>query len=136
MANCFYHDEKAAVAHCAACGKSVCEECAKSEGGMTFCSDECKTKAASATGRSNDVLTEKSRSDSAALVRKLIYFFVVIAAVAAAWYFYDQHQKSVDSKVNRSVKKMQKGTSNFLNDTKKAIPSSSSLKRKMENLVK
>ena len=114
MANCFYHEEKNAVARCSVCGKSVCEECLKQEGSMTFCSDDCKSKAAATTQRSNDVLTEKSRTASATLVRKLIYIFVVIAAVAAAWYFYDQHQKKVDRKFNRSVKQIQKSGSKLL----------------------
>lgn len=136
MANCFNHDDREAVSRCAVCGKGVCEECAKKAGDMTFCSDECKGKAAAMTGRSNDVLNEKAKSDSASLVRKLIYVFVLIAAVAAAWYFYDQHQKTLDNKVNSSFKKMQKSTSNFLKETKKAIPTSSDIKRQKEKLVK
>ncbi|MBR2872095.1 MAG: hypothetical protein IKB99_01235, partial [Lentisphaeria bacterium] len=86
--------------------------------------------------RSNEVLSEKSKTNSNVLVRKLIYIFVVIAAVAAAWYFYGQHQKTIDSKINRSLNKVQKSTSNFIKDTKKAIPTSSQTKRKSESLVK
>ena len=136
MADCFYHSEKEAVARCAACGRSICQECVRFEGSMTFCSDECKAKAAAAGERTNKVLSEKAQSNSAALVRKLIYIFVVIAAVAAAWYFCSRHQKSIDSKVSRSVTKMQKNTSKFLKDSKKALPTSSSVKRKAENLFK
>ena len=129
MANCFYHGEKDAAARCSVCGKSLCEECVKQEGSMTFCSDECKSKAAATTQRSNEVLAEKSRSNSASLVRKLIYIFVVIAAVAAAWHFYGQHQKKVDRKISRSVKKVQKSGSKLLNNTKKAIPAAPGAKR-------
>ncbi len=136
MANCFYHEEKEAVSRCAVCGKGVCEECTKQANGMNFCSEECKSKATVSTGRSNDVLSEKSRTDSNVLVRKLIYIFVVIAAVAAAWYFYAQNQKTVDSRINRSLNKVQKSTSNLIKDTQKAIPTSSQAKRKSESLVK
>ena len=136
MANCFYHGEKEAVCRCAVCGKGVCGECVKQANGMSFCSEECKSKAAVTTERSNEVLSEKSKTNSNVLVRKLIYIFVVIAAVAAAWYFYGQHQKTIDSKINRSLNKVQKSTSNFIKDTKKAIPTSSQTKRKSESLVK
>ena len=136
MANCFYHDDKEAIARCAVCGKSICGECAKQSDGMTFCSDECKAKAATAAPRANDVLREKSASDSSAAVRKLIYIFVVITAIAAAWYFYGQHQKNIDRRASRSLKKIQKSSSDFLNAAGKAVPASSSYKRKAESQVK
>lgn len=136
MASCFYHEDRDAVARCAVCGKGICEECAIMSGGMAFCSDECKSKAASSCERSDDVIARKAKSDSAALVRKLIYIFVLILAIAAAYFFYGQNKKTIDSKVNKSVKQIKKGSSGLIKDTKAAIPTSSQIKRQKENLVK
>lgn len=136
MANCFFHGEREAAARCAVCGRSVCEECVKREGSCNFCSTECQTKAAAMTGRSDQVLAEKKKTNSTTMVRKLIYIFVLIAAIAAAYHFYANNKKAVDKKVNSSVTSLREGTSKVIKDTKKAIPTSSQMKRQKESLVK
>ena len=70
------------------------------------------------------------------MVRKLIYIFVLIAAIAAAYHFYANNKKAVDKKVNSSVTSLREGTSKVIKDTKKAIPTSSQMKRQKESLVK
>ena len=136
MTKCFNHEERDAAGRCAVCGKSVCEECVVVAGNMNFCSAECRDKAASSRAISEDVLARKAKTDSASLVRRLIYVFVVILAIAAAYYFYAQNEKTVDSKIKRSVKKFEKETSGAVKEVKKAIPTSSKAKRQRENLVK
>ena len=119
MSACFNHEDREGIVRCAVCGKSLCEECAVRENGAAFCSSECKEKASATWERSNDVIAEKAKTDSAALIRKLIYIFVVIAAIAAAYYFYAQREKSVERKFERSVEQLEKGSSQLLKDTKK-----------------
>ena len=136
MANCFNHEEREAAARCAVCGKGVCEECVIREGSYAFCSAECREKGAAGTGRSDEVLSEKAKTNSSTLVRKLIYLFVVIAAVAAAYHFYAKNKSTIDRKVNTSVKQVQKEASAIVKDAKKSVPTSSKLKRQKENLVK
>ena len=136
MTKCFNHEERDAAGRCAVCGKSVCEECIIVSGDMDFCSAECRDKAGTAGAAAADVLARKAKTDSAQLVRKLIYIFVVILAVAAAYYFYRQNEKAVDSKVRRSVRQIEKGAAGAVKDAKKALPASSKAKRQRENLVK
>ena len=136
MASCFYHGEREAAARCAVCGKGVCEECVIQANGSSFCSEVCREKASAMTGRSNDVLTEKAKTDSSSFVRKLIYFFVVLAAVAAAYFFYVEHQKKIEPKLKSNLQSVEQGAADFVKNVKKAIPKSSEMKRQKENLVK
>ena len=87
-------------------------------------------------GRSNDVLAEKAKTNSATLVRKLIYLFVVLAAVAAAYFFYVEHQKKIEPKLKSNLQSVEQGAADFVKNVKKAIPKSSEMKRQKENLVK
>jgi uncharacterized protein HemX len=136
MASCFNHGEREAAARCAVCGKGVCEECVIRSNGLAFCSESCKEKGSAMAGRSNDVLAEKSKTNSATLVRKLIYLFVVLAAVAAAYFFYVEHQKKIEPKLKSNLQSVEQGAADFVKNVKKAIPKSSEMKRQKEKLVK
>ena len=137
MANCFNHGDREGAFRCAVCGKSVCEECVVQENGSNFCSAACKEKAAAMTGRSDAVIAEKAKTNSATFVRKLIYFFIVVAVIAAAYYFLSgEKKKSLEQKLQRSVQTVQKETKGLVKEAKKAVPTSSKLKRQKESLVK
>ena len=117
MANCFYHEDREAAARCAVCGKGVCEECMIIDGEYSYCSEECKAKAASSIDRSNDVLTEKKKTGNAKLVRKLIYIFAVLLAAAAAYFYFNQNQSNAD----KSVKQIKNGFNNSIKEAKKLV---------------
>lgn len=136
MASCFYHEDREAAARCAVCGKGICEECAVDGDGMFFCSAECKSKGESMNGRSGDVLAEKRKTNASSAVRRLIYIFAVILAVAAAYYFCTRNREAIDNKMDSSIKQIPKSSAKFIKDTKKAIPTSSQIRREKENLVK
>ena len=121
MSNCFNHGDREAAARCAVCGKSLCEECVIRENNSTFCSAECKEKAAATTERARDVLAEKAKTDSARLVRRLIYIFILIAAAAAAWYFFEEHEDKVERKFERSVESVEKSTSKLMKNIKDSL---------------
>ena len=137
MANCFNHGDREGAFRCAVCGKSVCEECVVQENNSNFCSAACKEKAAAMTGRSDAVIAEKAKTDSASLVRKLIYLFVVIAVIAAAYCFLSGEKKeSAEKKFQRSIQTIEKESKGLVKEAKKALPTSSKLKRQKEGLVK
>ena len=137
MANCFNHGDRDGAFRCAVCGKSVCEECVVQENNSNFCSAACKEKAAAMTGRSDAVIAEKAKTNSATLVRKLIYFFIVVAVISAACFFLSgEKKKSLEQKLQRSVQTVQKETKGLVKEAKKAVPTSSKLKRQKESLVK
>ena len=136
MASCFNHGEREAAARCAVCGKGVCEECVIQANGSSFCSEICKEKASAMAGRSNDVLTEKARTNASSFVRKLIYFFVVLAAIAAAYFFFTENQKKIAPQLKSNLQSVEKGAAGLVKSVKKAIPKSSEMKRQKENLVK
>ena len=121
MSSCFNHGDREGTGRCAVCGKSLCEECIIRENNAVFCSVECQEKAAATTERSNDVLNEKARTDSARMVRKLIYIFVLIAAIAAAWHFFGRREQTVEQKFNRSVSEVEKGGAKILKNIQNSL---------------
>lgn len=116
MAECFNHGDREAVCRCSICGKALCEECAVKEGNLFCCSLACQEKAAAVAERSDKVVAEKRKTDSANLVRKLIYFFVVILVLAAAYHFMGVRKKAPENVKKPAVKQVQKKSS------KAAIP--------------
>ena len=121
MASCFNHEDREGTARCAVCGKSLCEECAITADGMTFCSEECRSKGGSGAARSGEVLGEKAKTDGARKVRVLIFIFVVILAVAAAAVFLKDNGKKLEKQTGDAVKQIQKGAQKSAAAVKKAV---------------
>lgn len=132
---CLNHPDTPAVTRCSACGKPVCANCVVSKDGSNFCSVNCAQKASGATGRVDDILGSKKKTERKSAIRTFIILFILIAAAAAGYFYYTQNKDEVNSMASKATKNVQKGIKSTKKDLQKSIPTSSKYKRNREGLV-
>jgi hypothetical protein len=115
---CLNHPDREATDRCVACFKPLCDECAISFQGDTYCSEECRDNALRTGANIADFKAAEKAARRKRLIKKLIVF-VVLAAVAAAAAVYIMRDKKLSEKLGGDFEKIKKGTMETVDDLKK-----------------
>ena len=84
---CLHHPNTQAVARCSVCRTPLCADCIKRKNGNIYCSKECMDSGEESISKYNRMQASKSRGESIALVRKIIWLIILAALCFAGWYF-------------------------------------------------
>jgi len=133
---CLNHPDTPAAARCATCGKHVCEKCIVVRNGVQYCSGACADAAENSVGRVDAAVEAGRRNAARARLRGFIILIILIAVAAGAWYYYKTHSKEVDSFVQKSGQKVQKGLDASKKSIQKSVPADSKYKRDREGSIR
>ena len=133
---CLNHPDTPAAARCAACGKHVCEKCIVVRNGIQYCSDACADAAERSAGRVDAAVNAGRKNKALARLRGVITLIILIVIAGGIWYFYKTHSEEVDSFVQKSGQKVQKGLDSSKKSIQKGVPADSKYKRDREGSVK
>ena len=138
---CLNHPDVPASFRCAVCGKPICSECAIKDGGMTYCSQQCRADAIR-TGAMVDAVTAKKNAGKArrAIIR-LIWLVILVAVAVAAYCFRDEIKSFWNKNASNQVENIVNQAEKAVKDAKKTVEDStvnrqSKYKKDRENLVK
>ena len=134
---CLNHPDVPASFRCAVCGKPICSECAIKDGGMTYCSQECRADAIRTGAMVDAVNAKKNAGKARRAIIRLIWLIILVAAAVGGYYYYTQHKSEIDSKVKNAANQAE----NAVKDAKKTVEDNtvnrqSKYKKDRENLVK
>lgn len=136
LSYCLNHPDTPAVARCATCGKHICQKCVVSRNGANYCSEQCAAAAAQSRGRVDSAVNAERNIAARSRIRTIIILIILAAAAAGGWYYYQNNKKKVDSFVQKTGKKVDKGLQNSKTAIQKTVPGDSKYKRDRESLTK
>lgn len=114
---CLNHPDVPASFRCAVCGKPICSDCAIKDGGMTYCSQQCRADAIRTGAMVSNVNAHKNTGNTKRLIIKLVWLIIIVALAAGGYYYYTQHKGEIDSKIQQGKQQFEQG----VKDTKKTI---------------
>ena len=96
--------ERPASTRCTVCFKPVCAECARQEGGGTFCSQDCLENCARTQGSVGAWHEQTARQRARRRRARLTKLAILIAAGVAAYLYLTRHPGSLDQVKDRTAK--------------------------------
>jgi len=109
---CLNHPDVPASFRCAVCGKPICSECAIKDGGMTYCSQECRADAIRTGAMVDAVVAKKNSGKVRRAIARLIWLIVLIAVAAGAYCFRNEIISKVKSVFKQGKKVVEDNTVN------------------------